>query len=110
MQTIRNRIFFYKFSSFVRNQLYPVRNLYAFRDGGLHLNQNGSKILRLRFCQCISKFLKHSSAAKPLQRNIECKIFHINSVISNRQQCDNVQSNLTIDPRNLTHIIGKYNL
>ena len=97
--------FLYTFSSFVSNQLYPIRNLYAFRDGGLHLNQNGSKILRLRFCQCISKFLKPSSAAKPLQRNIDCKIFQIKSVISNRQQLDNAQSTLTIDHRNLIHII-----
>ena len=49
----QNVEFLYTFSSYMKSG-FPNRKLFAYRDGGLHLNQSGVKILKDRFAFSLS--------------------------------------------------------
>ena len=95
-------MFLYTFSSYMKNQ-FVKRQLFAVRDGGLHLNQKGTKILKSRFCQCLSSIYKNRKP-KYQTKAIKFQFYQIPTVVSDRTE-KVISQKQTVNLCNLVEII-----
>jgi hypothetical protein len=94
--------FVYTFSSFIRG-IHPKKELFAKLDGGLHLNNRGTSVLRARFINCIVKLLRdipiciqHKPIAFPMS-----PISVVKGILCTPQQ----QINFSVNYNNLSYLI-----